>query len=68
VLRKRNLTSLPKISIRGRSLRSLAGLKYCKGNENRMLAAFVERVLLINVVLEFSREATLTDITVASVV
>jgi hypothetical protein len=32
------------------------------------LADFVESVLLMNVVLEFLREATLTGITVASVV
>jgi hypothetical protein len=32
------------------------------------LADFVESVLLMNVVLEFSWEATLTGITVASVV
>ena len=63
--RKKKSYTTPKKNKHKRKKVKLAVLKYYKVDENGKIS---ESVLLTNVVLEFLWEATLTGITVASVV
>ncbi|KAL6086043.1 hypothetical protein STEG23_009170 [Scotinomys teguina] len=65
--RKKSYTT-PKKNKHKRKKVKLAVLKYYKVDENGKIVVFAESVLLMNVVLEFSWLATLTDTTVASAV